>query len=157
MREPEASRPRRADAGVSACAASLRHLGSLIGGELDRCCQRQGLSSAGFSVLQVLQAAGGSAAPHQISDRLGVSRATVTGLLDGLEQRRLVRRTRDDLDRRMRRIVLTPRARALVVDLTPEHDRAMRRMFAGLPAADRRQLVQLLGRLQSHLGHPSLH
>ena len=136
---------------AGACATGLRQLGSLISAELDRSLHRQGFSSAAFGVLQVLRVAGGSAAPHEISEELGVSRATVTGLVDGLEGRRLVRRIRDASDRRMLRVALTPRAQVLLAELLPEHDRALRRIFAGLPAADQQQLVRLLGRLQSHL------
>jgi len=151
MRGLAASRGARGDSCAGACATGLRQLGSLISAELDRSLHRQGFSSAAFGVLQVLRAVGGSAAPHEISEHLGVSRATVTGLVDGLEGRRLVRRTRDASDRRMLRVALTPRARVLLAELLPEHDRALRRIFAGLRAADQEQLVRLLGRLQSHL------
>src|SRR5712692_6272330 len=119
---------------AGACAAGLRQLGSLISTELDRSVRRRGFSSAAFNVLQVLQESGGSAAPHEISDRLGVSRATVTGLLDALERRRLVRRTRHPGDRRMLRIEITGRAGTLLTEMLPEHNRAVGRIFAGLGA-----------------------
>jgi len=136
---------------AGACAAGLRQLGSLINSELDRSVRRQGFSSAAFGVLQVLHESGGSAAPHQISDRLAVSRATVTGLLDGLERRRLVRRVRHPDDRRMLRVEMTDRARILLAEMLPEHNRAVGRIFAGLGALEQQQLVSLLNRLQAHL------
>jgi DNA-binding MarR family transcriptional regulator len=136
---------------AGACAAGLRQLGSLISTELDRSVRRQGFSSAGFGVLQVLHESGGSAAPHQLSDRLAVSRATVTGLLDGLERRRLVRRVRHPGDRRMLQVEMTDRARVLLAEMLPEHNRAVRRIFAGLGALEQQQLVSLLNRLQAHL------
>lgn len=49
----------------------------------------------------------GVASPVQIARRLRVSRAVVTGLLDRLEQRGLVRREADPTDRRRLRIALT--------------------------------------------------
>src|SRR2546425_9665266 len=136
---------------AGACAAGLRQLGSLINSELDRSVRRQGFSSAAFGVLQVLHESGGSAAPHQISDRLAVSRATVTGLLDGLERRRLVRRVRHPDDRRMLRVEMTDRARILLAEMLPEHNRAVGRIFASLGALEQQQLVSLLNRLQAHL------
>lgn len=136
---------------AGACAAGLRQLGSLVSTELDRSLRRRGFSSAAFGVLQVLHQAGGSAAPHEISDRLAVSRATVTGLLDGLERRRLVRRARHPGDRRMLRVEMTGRAHVLLAEMLPEHNRAVGRIFAGLGAPEQQQLRTLLNRLQAHL------
>ena len=49
----------------------------------------------------------GVTSPVLIARRLRVNRAVVTGLLDRLEQRGLVRREPDPTDRRRQRIVLT--------------------------------------------------
>lgn len=141
---------------AGACAAGLRQLSTLVSAELDRSLRRRGFSSAAFNVLQVLRESGGAAAPHEISDRLGVSRATVTGLVDALERRRLVRRARHPGDRRMLRVEITARAGVLLTQMVPEHNRTVRRIFGGLPAADQQQLRTLLGRLQAHLRQSSL-
>lgn len=135
-----------------ACAAGLVQLGGLISARLERSIGRQGVSSAAYNTLRVLADSGGSACPHEISDRLSVSRATVTGVLDSLEERRLVRRVAHPEDRRMLRVEMTPRARRLLDRLGPEHDRALRRIFAGLPGRDQQRLNVLLTRLRSQLG-----
>ncbi|MGI9253368.1 MAG: MarR family winged helix-turn-helix transcriptional regulator [Thermomicrobiales bacterium] len=49
----------------------------------------------------------GETSPVALAGRMGVSRAVMTGLLDRLEQRDLVRREPDPRDRRRLRIVLT--------------------------------------------------
>jgi DNA-binding MarR family transcriptional regulator len=49
----------------------------------------------------------GIASPAAIAQRLGISRAVVTGLLDRLEERGLTRREPDPGDRRRLRIVMT--------------------------------------------------
>lgn len=49
----------------------------------------------------------GVASPASIAQRLGISRAVVTGLLDRLEERGLIRREPDPGDRRRLRIVMT--------------------------------------------------
>ena len=133
------------------CAAGLVQLGSLISARLDRSFGRRGVTSAAFNTLRVLADSGGAACPHEISDRLSVSRATVTGLLDSLEQRRLVRRLPHPEDRRMLRVEMTPQARRLLARLRPEHDRALRRIFAGLPGRDQQRLNALLARLRTQL------
>lgn len=50
----------------------------------------------------------GVSSPALIARRLRVNRPAVTGLLDRLEQRGLVRREPDPADRRRQRVVLTP-------------------------------------------------
>lgn len=50
----------------------------------------------------------GVTSPVLIARRLRVNRAVVTGLLDRMEQRGLVRREADPEDRRRQRIVMTP-------------------------------------------------
>lgn len=138
---------------TGACATNLVQLASLINAELDRSFRRRRLSGAAFNVLRVLGEAGGVACPYEISDRLSVSRATVTGLLDSLEQRRLVRRVAHAQDRRMLKVQMTGQARRLLAQLGPEHDRALRGIFAGLPVPDQQRLEDLLGRLHTHVRH----
>lgn len=70
----------------------------------------------------------GVASPASIAQRLGISRAVVTGLLDRLEERGLIRREPDPADRRRLRIVMTASGldaserlgRAVVDDLAAE-------------------------------------
>ncbi|MFT4037664.1 MAG: MarR family transcriptional regulator [Thermomicrobiales bacterium] len=54
----------------------------------------------------------GVSSPVAIARRLRVNRAVVTGLLDRLEQRELVRREPDPEDRRRQRVVMTPAGQA---------------------------------------------
>jgi DNA-binding MarR family transcriptional regulator len=67
-----------------------------------------GVSAAGGLVLGQLRDHG-PMSPSELGERLIVTRATVTGLLDSLERRGLVRRSAHPTDRR-----------SLVVELTPE-------------------------------------
>jgi DNA-binding MarR family transcriptional regulator len=67
-----------------------------------------GVSAAGGLVLGQLRDHG-TMSPSELGERLIVTRATVTGLLDSLEHRGLVRRSAHPTDRR-----------SLVVELTPE-------------------------------------
>ncbi len=74
----------------------------------------------------------GVTSPVLIARRLRVNRAVVTGLLDRMEQRGLVRREADPEDRRRQRIVMTPAGAAaseaitqgLVSELTAQLDLA---------------------------------
>jgi DNA-binding MarR family transcriptional regulator len=57
--------------------------------------------------------------PSDIADNLGVTRATTTGLLDGLERNGLIERRSDASDRRMISVAITDEARLLLDKLAP--------------------------------------
>jgi DNA-binding MarR family transcriptional regulator len=71
------------------------------------------VSAAGGLVLGVLRDRG-PMAPSEIGDRLIVTRATVTGLVDSLERRGFVSRSGHPTDRRSVVIELTPAGLAVV-------------------------------------------
>lgn len=66
-----------------------------------------GVSSAGGLVLGILRDFG-AMSPSELGDRLIVTRATVTGLVDSLERRGFVRRTPRPDDRRSVLVEITP-------------------------------------------------
>lgn len=55
--------------------------------------------------------------PGKVAEVLGVSRTTVTGLLDRLENEGLLTRTVDPSDRRCFALQLTPKARDLIAEM----------------------------------------
>ncbi|ACI98940.1 transcriptional regulator, MarR family protein [Rhodospirillum centenum SW] len=118
---------------------------------IDReCAVRLGahdLSEGRFVLLFLLQAAEGGLSPHELAEQAGVTRGTVTGLLDGLERSGFVRREENDIDRRKRTVRLTRDGAALVQRLAEEHGRWIGSLFADLSAAERDALRHLLGRV----------
>ena len=80
----------------------------------------EGLSSmAAFNVLSVLGGDPRPLRPSEIADRMMVTRATITGVLDSLEARHLVRRETSATDARSRDVSLTPAGRRIVDRLVP--------------------------------------
>src|SRR5689334_2322100 len=83
---------------------------------------------------------------HRIAEGLGSERSNVTGIVDRLEARGLVRREPDERDRRIKNVVATPAGRAAARGF----QRALRfsaEPLAGLDERDRRQLRDLLRRI----------
>jgi len=89
----------------------------------------------------------GPRTPAELADAAGVTRATMTGLIDTLERDGLVRREPDPDDRRMMSVRLTPKADAFVAALLPAHLLIMARLMAPLSETERKTLVSLLTKI----------
>ncbi len=82
--------------------------------------------------------------PAELADRTGVTRATMTGLIDTLERSGLVTRTPHPEDRRMMSVGLTPRGEKLLERIMPEHFKRMAWLMGPLSEAERKSFVRLL-------------
>lgn len=122
---------------------------------IDRDCSAllapHGLSEGRFVLLFLLEAAGGPLAPHTLAEQAGITRASVTSLLDGLEREALIQRKADQHDRRALIIELTPTGRALAGTLVAQHSRWIASLFAPLSPNERKQFARLLGKVGRHL------
>jgi DNA-binding MarR family transcriptional regulator len=79
----------------------------------------------------------------------------VSGLLDSLERQGRVRRTEHPDDRRRVLVEITERGRQVAEQFRPLVHAAQRPWLDCLGESEQRQLIELLGRIQSHLeGRP---
>jgi DNA-binding MarR family transcriptional regulator len=78
---------------------------------------------------------------------LRLAKSSLTGLVDRTERNGLVRREPDPRDQRAVRVALTPRGRTLAAGFYAETCRRIEQLPAGLDAADRDVLADLLGRV----------
>jgi MarR family 2-MHQ and catechol resistance regulon transcriptional repressor len=108
---------------------------------------RIGVSATGFAMLVLLTTAGGRLELRAIRRRLGASKATATEVLDTLERRSFVERTRLESDRRAVSVALTPAGHNLVTHAFPAHAERVREVFGGLDEAEKRQLAEICGKL----------
>ena len=83
---------------------------------------------------------------------LGVSRATVTGLVDGLEQEGLVARRPSAEDGRGAVVVLTARGAQRLRDMAPEHFARLEEMVDELTVDERAVFLDLLSRVVRGIG-----
>lgn len=113
---------------------------------------RHNISQGRFAVLMILLrrcGVGPSAlGPAELADAVGVSRATMTGLIDTLERDGLVTREPDPRDRRMLSVGLTPKAQELLQAILPDHFKRMAWLMSPLSEEERQTLLQLLGKIQ---------
>lgn len=85
--------------------------------------------------------------PAQLADKAGVTRATMTGLIDTLERDGYVRREPDPKDRRMMFVKLTPQGESFIKSLLPLHFRRMSYLMGTLTIEERKMLVRLLEKI----------
>ncbi|OLL27416.1 MarR family transcriptional regulator [Burkholderia sp. SRS-W-2-2016] len=127
---------------------------------IDRNCASlltpHGLSEGRFVILFLLDAAGEGLAPAVLADQAGVSRATVTGLLDGLENDALIGREADPADRRALRIRLTRKGKQVAKLVFEHHSRWIGGLFSNLSTQERALFAQMLTKVASSVGTAEL-
>ena len=81
----------------------------------------------------------------ELANLLGCEKTNVTGLVDRIERRGLLRRDVVATDRRVARVTLTPEGSALVARLHDEMSSALARRLGAVPVAYHDQLRDLAG------------
>jgi DNA-binding MarR family transcriptional regulator len=110
-----------------------------------------GLSSGRFTVLMLLyDKIAGEPFPLTLSDladKAGVTRATMTGLVDTLERDGLVKREHDSGDRRMMLVHVTAKGLGVIEGILPTHYKRMTQLMEPLSQTERKTLVRLLNKV----------
>jgi DNA-binding MarR family transcriptional regulator len=140
-----------ADARSTELAINLFALTAQVTAFSEALCAKHGVPSpAAFNVLTILEGAGRGMPPSEIADRMIVSRPTITGILDSLTRRRLVRSRKHPTDGRMQLVSISPSGHALVHRMRPELHAAERKWMACLDRTQQDQLAHLIATLQAH-------
>lgn len=135
-------------------AALLRAVAAELSAQLQLSLDRFGISEGRLRVLGYLLYLGGPATHSQLAEAAMVTKGTVTGLVDGLERDRLVRRFASKEDRRVSLIDLTPAGRRLLDEILPAHLSRLSELMRGLTPAERKTLRRLLEKVRSGLEAP---
>ncbi|MGO8674667.1 MAG: MarR family winged helix-turn-helix transcriptional regulator [Limisphaerales bacterium] len=122
---------------------------------------RWDLSPSQFNVLNLLEGNPSGLSQTGLSRQLVMHRSNVTGLVDRLERRRLVKREDAAGDRRAYRVVLTPEGARLLGEVLPRYYEEARRVCEHLSErraaeliADFRQIAQNAKRGAARLPRP---
>lgn len=107
-----------------------------------------GTSEHAFHALCLLVAAEhGSAAPSELSEMIGTSRANTTRIIEDLVQEKLVTRSVHSRDARRHEITITAAGRKAVRNIVPKMIEPLERAFCGLSIKEFEVLDQLLRKL----------
>ena len=145
------------DADISATASFLylMRIATDLSLALDACLSKHGLLQGRWWVLILLMREDSfTSSPSVLALKIGVSRATMTGLIDGLEQSGLITRLFAQADRRSVQVQLTKLGQAKLDIVMPDYYRRLRQCMQGLSEEKRTQLQQLLGQID--MGIPAL-
>jgi DNA-binding MarR family transcriptional regulator len=134
-------------------AANLVRTSNALVAQIDRWPrERTGLSASAFQTLAILDGAGEPLAAHVIAERLLVSSASMTSLLDTLERRGLVERHPHLTDRRKVLIHLTSDARGIVDQMLPIIHAVITEALGNLAEPERERLIASLTAIWTRLG-----
>ena len=133
------------------CAMNLVYTVDLMLKRISSLLQPFDLSPATGLVLSILADSDVPLPPNQIAERLIISRATVTGLLDSLEKRGYVQRQPHQSDRRMLLIALTDTGRQVAKAFRPVVHQYEKVWMDTLNSGEQEQLLDFLSRLQANL------
>jgi|ERR1700722_7393369 DNA-binding MarR family transcriptional regulator len=110
-----------------------------------------GLSASAFQTLAILDGAGEPLPGHAIAERLLVTSASMTSLVDTLERRGLVERRPHPTDRRKVLIHLTPAGQRIVDQQLPAIHAVITQAISTLPESDREHLLNSLTTIRAEL------
>jgi DNA-binding MarR family transcriptional regulator len=118
----------------------------------ERFLGKHGMSQGKFTVLMILNRMPDQGVnPSELADRAGVTRATMTGLLEGLEREKLITRQGDRVDRRRAVVRLTPGARTMLDSMLPDYYSQLHHLMSDLSEGDKAHLTQLLMKINQRL------
>jgi len=135
------------DATATECAQNLVRASELFLDADTRGLRRHGLSTAARILLATLEGAHEPLSQSAIAERLFITGASVSSLVDTLERKGLVRRVRSPIDRRSTLVELTDAAYPIIDAYLAEVTTLHAHEFAGLDEQERETLATLLAKV----------
>lgn len=124
----------------------LLHTGRAVQARVEPRLAGAGLTPTQFGVLEAILR-GGALSQRELSRKVLTSAGNMTDLCDKLEARGLIRRARQERDRRAVLVELTPKGRALIEPLYAAHVGDVAAAMSGMSVDELRQLGDLLRKL----------
>lgn len=134
-------------------AVTLLKTGSDVLTGFEKMLKGYGLSQGRFLILVVMnRKPEESTTPSVLAKKIGVTRATMTGLIEGLVKDRLLKRTTHESDRRKYSLQLTPKGIDVLENLLPDYWSRIYNLMGGLTHKEETLLVNLLNKVSHGIG-----
>jgi MarR family transcriptional regulator, negative regulator of the multidrug operon emrRAB len=132
--------------------AELMRTGSDLLAVFETILGKSGLSQGRFLTLIVMNRTPDEEInPSILAQKLGVTRATMTGLLNGLEKEGLIERRAHAEDRRKVGVLLTANGRRTLDNILPDYYRHFAKLTVYLDEGERQTLISLLKKVNQGL------
>jgi DNA-binding MarR family transcriptional regulator len=133
---------------------TLLRVGSDVLAAFEKYLAKHHISQGRFTVLMVLNRNPEVGLnPSDLAAKCGVTRATMTGLLDSLERKRLIRRESDQADRRTVLVRLNDKGIDLLEGMLHDYYRRISMLMGDLSEAEQRQLTEMLLKVAAGVKH----
>jgi DNA-binding MarR family transcriptional regulator len=124
---------------------SILRIGTELAESLDRFLATHGLLQGRWWVLILLMREDDlTSTPSELAEKAGVSRATMSGLINGLLRDGLVARKEDNEDRRSYSIRLTAAGQDKLDEVMPDYYPRVKKMMNAIPVQQREDLLKQL-------------
>ena len=131
---------------------SLLRAGSDISGALDQLLQQHGLLQGRWWVLILLMRQDDlTSSPSDLAEKAGVTKATMTGFIDGLEREGLVQRLMDVSDRRKFMIRLTVAGQQKLDEAMPDYYKKVQALMSVLSTAECDAMLTCIKKLAANI------
>ena len=121
----------------------------------DRQLKNFGLTPCQFDVLLSLWGEDGIVL-SELGRRVSRDSPTITGVVDRMEKKMLLKRTRDEGDRRVVKVVLTPKGKNMQDQLSTTKKRILEKITNNLSLQEIQQLVTLLEKMMKNVEREEL-
>jgi DNA-binding MarR family transcriptional regulator len=120
----------------------------------DEALAKHGLTAAQFEILQHVRRQDGLE-QRILQERLGITSATLTGIVDGLVDRQLLTRRPSPEDARVKQLFLTDKGLALDTQVEAVLGHVQERLLEGFSSAEIALLQDWMQRMIANMGEPS--
>lgn len=127
----------------------LRRMATDLEINLDTFFSRYNLSSGRFNLMLLLQHAPNGLMPSELAQRVGVTQATISGLINSLEKAELVQRNTHEKDGRSFVIVLTNKGRSLCEEILPQYYSRITAFWSPFNQNEKNTLNEILERMMA--------
>lgn len=135
-------------------AMELAHVSRAWRAELDRRLVSAGLSQARWMVLlHLIRNDGQPPTQRELADLIGIESPTLARTLDALEGLGMVQRQPCEVDRRIKRVLLTGEAREVAIEIEEIAKQLRSEIFEGIPDQDIELCQQLFQRILGNLSN----
>lgn len=114
---------------------------------LDSFFSRFSLSSGRFTLMMLLQRTQGGLMPSELAHKVGVTQATISGLINSLEKAELVKRTTHEKDGRSFVILLTEKGNSLCNEIIPLYHERISHFWSTFNETEKVQLNDFMERM----------